>query len=411
MNKNKNKKSQSVALCNFFKRKNFAFKYDEVSNVIVWRRGWREKFEPLKERDLWGLVDADHRKTSMEFLMNVVGSSGVSRTFNPIKELLEGLPVPEENSPDPFREYLNYFVLENDTEEERQRFYISLRKWFVGAIKTLYDPYYLHKQVIIFQGKQGIGKTPICQSLLPLPYRRFIKNAPYLDMESKDGRLTLTNKFIIILDEVDKFLTSRNNQNAYKGFITNKYISIRLPYGRTEVERTRIASFVGTCNRATFLKDCTGSTRFSVFSLERVHNKRSRAQKPIEDFDILTCWAQAYQLYRDGYNPEYTDEELDRNEEGNEAHKYNSPEYEAVMEWFAPSERGEEGSTFMTATNICSYLNENRRGVPFSSRAVGRALTRLKFPRCKKKVGGQSIYGYAVKLLKSNTNPTPPYYA
>ena len=184
--------------------------------------------------------------------------------------------------------------------------------------------------------------------------------------------------------------------------LTQKYVNVRPPYGKREVSRQRIASCFGTCNESTFLNDPTGTQRFAVFSIKNFMNRRySTTGIYIEDFLITKVWAQAYHLYANGYDPEYTHNELVANEEANELYKYNSPEYETIIEWLMPANGKDLDRQFMTSTGICTYLNSQQTDVQFTSMLLGKALTRLKFQRVKKKINGQAVYGYYVKPLKT----------
>ena len=287
---------------------------------------------------------------------------------------------------------------------------IKRRKWFTGAIKTLYDRKYVHKQAIIFQGDSGIGKTPFCENLLP-PHLAddFIKWAVGLNMDTKDSQIVLTTSFIIILDEIDDFFRDIRNRIKYKSVMTQKHVNVRLPFGETEVSRQRITSFVGTCNETAFLNDPMGTQRFTVFSVEKFSNKRYSTGKFIEDFDISKVWGQAYALFKSGYYPEYTHKELVDNEEANEMYKYNSPEFEIIQKWLAPCKEGEESAVkFITATDICAYLNAKQDAVKFFNKPLGKALQRHKFVQKVKWVNGRTVRGYYVRFLQPEETKESP---
>ena len=287
---------------------------------------------------------------------------------------------------------------------EYDLFYKCLKKWFVGAVKTLYDPRYVHKQSIIFQGKQNIGKTPFIVSLLPHGMEEFIAQSVCLDPRQKDHRIALTTKFIMFFDELDKFLKPNYNRDNYKAYMSERYVNVRPPYGKIDVSRPRIASFIGGCNGTTFLKDETGSSRFSIFAVEKFYGgkggKRPSDGKDMKvDFDPEKVWAQAYHLYKSGFDPEYSIEEVRKNEVRNDSFKVNVPEYEVLVERMVESSQGSPKSQFQTSTDICNHFNANNLGLGFHTREVGKALRRLGYTRFKKRVNGKSIYGYWVEYL------------
>ena len=380
----------------FLKRKGWKFRYDVVRNRLM-LRNQHGSYQQLNDKLLLDVIRSEFGSMSLEYMGNTLMSPYISPLYNPLKHWLSSLKY--DDKIDHILEICNYIVLDNPTAQERHRIYIALKKWFVGAVKTLYDPYYVHKQAIILQGPSGIGKTPFIQSLLPNKFVEFTNYISSMQLGSKDAKIALTSSFIINLDEIDDFFKTKSNRDAYKSFVTQKYVNVRPPYGRTETSRQRIASFIGSCNESTFLNDPTGSQRFTIFSIEKLCNRRYRASKFVEEFPISLVWAQAYALYKSGYDPEYTHEELMVNEQANEIYKYNSPEYDTIIQFMALADKQESGAKFMTTTEICAYLNAQQDSVKFFNRTLGRALVRLRYKRVSKKINGQSIYGYYVRFL------------
>lgn len=253
-----------------------------------------------------------------------------------------------------------YIVLEQNTSEERKRLYVALKKWFVGAIKTLFDKRYVHKQSIVWHGVQGIGKTPFVESLLPPEMQDFAGQLRNLNIENKDAKIALTKYLVMSIDEVDQFLKRAHNIYNIKSYMSTQKVDVRLPFGRTEVSRLRIASFMGTCNEKQFLVDKTGNQRFTVFSVKIFLNRKNGDGRYIEDFEMKNVWAYAYQLYRKGYSPCYTREEELVNEEVNQAYVVESDEGNTIRKFLRPAGKEDANSDdvkFMTTTQIRDYLN------------------------------------------------------
>ena len=396
---------KQLAFLNFIKKKEWQFQYDTIRNRIMWRKPGRE-YTQLNHNELWQVIQAEYGRISMDYIVNTIASPIIAAPFNPLKGWLEGLDSAEEV--DYISELCSYIILSNASNDEYKRLYVALKKWFVGAIKTLYNPFYVHKQAIILQGPSGIGKTPFVQSLLPRELFEFFKYAPCLDLESKDAKIALTTSFVINFDEIDDFFKSKRNRDNYKAYMSQKYVNVRLPYAKAEVSRQRIASFMGTCNESTFLNDPTGTQRFTVFSVAKFLNKRYGKSKFLEDFPITKVWAQAYNLFVRGFDPEYTNDEIVANEAANELYKFNSAEYDTIVDWLAPAEKGEEGPIkFMRVTDICAYLNGKQEAVKFFNVSLGKILVRLKYKKVTKKINGQSVYGYYVRFLKDEKKETP----
>lgn len=400
--KNSKDKANKQVLLQAYLDKKYKFRYDEIRNRIDTAPPQSNNWQPVHEQSVWADVQINHGSIGIDYLLNTISSRNMAPVHNPLKSWFERLKIAPNS--DPFEKLCTYIILENPTEGEYTRLYISLKKWFIGAIKTIYDPYYVHKQSFIFQGPSGIGKTPFCMAFLPQQLQDLIKFAPCLDPNSKDAKIALCSRFIIVLDEIDDFFKTKQNRDNYKSYMTQKIVNERLPYAKSATASHRIASFLGTCNESTFLNDPTGTQRFCVFSVSLFRNRRVDAKNCIEKFDMADCWAAAYKLYKNAVNPEFTQEELEANEDANERYKYNSPEYETIINYLAPTEKYDEDGEFLTSTEICSYLNAAQNDIDFNNIKLGKAMVRLRFDRQQKKVNRVPLYGYYVRKLGTGLN-------
>ena len=386
---------KSIALRNFLK-KHWCFRYDEIGNCVEYRKINECSWSRCDEVEVWNAASDENFSITVQYLTNVIMGKRTAPTYNPIKGWLEGLQATS-NLFTPFEEFCALINLASF--ECPQRFQKNLIKWFVGAVKNFYEPSYVHKQALIFQGPSGIGKTPFCSSLLPEDMRsRFISRNPVMDPRFGNGLQKLTSFPLIIIDEIDDFFKEPTNRNNYKSFMSTDYVNERLPYGKTFVDRPRISAIVGTCNESTFLNDPTGTQRFSVFSVKSFQNEKTTGKRCIEDFDINALWAVAYKLYKQGYDPQYSNDEIIQNEEFNERYKYNSPEDETITD-FVEKPQNEEDGEFYTSTSLCSYLNGKQTDVFFTSNKLGKVLMRMGFSRIQKRISGNPRYGYIVKTL------------
>ena len=160
--------ARHVAFKAFIKNKGWRLGHDVVRNKIRISRDGGE-FKELVVSEILDICRTEFGRISQEYL-NITTSITL---YNPLEEWLKALPATNE---DMIKELCGYIVLSNSSQVEHDRLYIALKKWFVGAIKTLLDPYYVHKQAVIFQGPPGIGKTPFIQSLLPNKLFEFKKS-------------------------------------------------------------------------------------------------------------------------------------------------------------------------------------------------------------------------------------------
>lgn len=377
---------------------NYRFRYNEIINSLEVLQAGSDNYQQLDDNTFWHAVgkklnDLNYKSLPKDTLLSIVASRELSRRYNPILAWLKSLPTAQLD--DPIANLCDYIVLQDATDYDR--LVICLKKWFVGSIKTLLTSY-IHKQCIVFSGPSGIGKTPFFRSFLPTEIASdYLKNVQIFNPDNKDIMQTLTRYFIGLIDEIDKFMTDKINERNYKAMMSIDKVNDRLPYARVATMRKRIVSFLGTCNEGTFLNDPTGTQRFTTFSVKGFWNQKAgyQEQESIEFFmrkNIWQCWAWAYSQYLDGFDPEYTAQEIETNEQKNELYKYDSPEYDIVQEFLQPSSKEQEGE-FLNTTQLCAYLNSRQSQIIFTSSKLGRALLRLGFKKsCLTKSGRKGYY-------------------
>lgn len=76
----------------------------------------------------------------------------------------------------------------------------------------------------------------------------------------------------------------------------------------------RRCSFVATTNEPAFLQDESGNTRWICFELKDVKRDCNKFITNQMEFNIDSAWAQAYYLYKTGFDAELTQEEIVQNE-------------------------------------------------------------------------------------------------
>jgi hypothetical protein len=138
-----------------------------------------------------------------------------------------------------------------DTEEQRDYILTVGSKWMISAVARIMEPGCQADHVLIFEGKQGIGKS---KALQVLGGDHFSDGLP--DVHTKDARDHVRGKWIIEIAELSQM--NKADVETVKAFITRREERFRPAYGRNELVYPRQCVFAATTNRFEFLKDDTG---------------------------------------------------------------------------------------------------------------------------------------------------------
>ena len=140
------------------------------------------------------------------------------------------------------------------------------RKFLIAAVARIMDPGVKFDHMVVFQGKQGLGKSSI-GSILATP--KWFSDNLSKDLSDKDAALGLVGIWITEMAELSSM--RKNEVEVVKAFITRQIDKFRPPYGRRTIEAPRQNIFFGTTNADEFLTDNTGNRRFWPVKVESVN--------------------------------------------------------------------------------------------------------------------------------------------
>jgi putative DNA primase/helicase len=265
-----------------------------------------------------------------------------------------------------------------------------MKRWMLSAIAGAFELNGVNARgVMVFQGKQYIGKTMWLRSLAPKEYK-FILEGHVLDVSgktggSKDSVLTALSFWITELGEIDATLKS-NQAGELKSFIPKNEDNIRPPYGRGDVITPRRTVFFGSVNPEEFLVDETGNTRFWVIQVEELNYNH--------ELDMQQVWAEFYELYRAGEKWIMLENEMQIINAVNHEYTQVSIYEEHLINMF--DFENWDKNQWATATQICKFLDFKHIGRAERD-GVAKAMRKLNHNRWKRE---NSVIVFAVPKRK-----------
>lgn len=140
---------------------------------------------------------------------------------------------------------------------------VLMQKWLISCVAAACMPSgFSSRGVLTLQGAQSIGKTRWIAALISdkALSSKLIKLDVHMDAANKDSIILAIRHWIVEIGELDS--SFKKDVARLKGFITNDFDKIRLPYDRKESNYQRRTVFCATVNASEYLVDQTGNSRF-----------------------------------------------------------------------------------------------------------------------------------------------------
>lgn len=364
-----------------FLNNRYKFRYNEVLGKLEYRRVngkvWKY-ITDFKENSILREIQKAKVRCSINSLRNLLHSD-FCEMYDPFKDYFENLP---EYTGD--KDHIEELAL-TITTTKPDLWKECFKKWFVAMVACVLDEKQINQTVIVFSGKQGLGKTTWIEKLMPRELKQYIFSGT-VNPNNKDTLIHLAECMLINLDELENL--NRTEIGSLKELITKTHIRMRKAYGHNNENMPRRASFAGSVNTAQFLNDTTGSRRFLCFELENIEYQHQ--------VDINLCYAQALKLYKDGFRHWFNQEEIKDINANNEQYQLMSPEEELLLTWFEPATR-ETANAFLNASQIAVRLATvaNINVTDGTVNKLGKALKKHGFTRIVRNKG----YVYVVNVL------------
>ena len=389
-------------LKNYLKIKGYEVHYNIIKHSLEYSGFKGHSHDHLPETAptiIYDDLQTEFEKCSAAKIADILLVIAADNKVNPILDMITSAKW---DGKDHIEEIYNIFGIGKEDRLSRE----IIKKWLMQAVCGLFNdskPPFSLDLILVFKGKQGIGKTRFFEHLAMLS--QYFGEGVCIDPRNKDSIIQATSNWICELGEIGS--TLKKDMDSVKAMLTKANDEYRLPYGRSTLKFPRMTSFVGTVNDDKFLIDQTGNRRFATVPIaDDVHIDYNTQ---IKTFNSLQLWAQVYRIIQeeiakgatmascfrldpemkeklDNRNQEYTkpmkaeDEVIDILSKLNMDRQKTSANYKIIDE-------------YMTVTEFMSYHSELNK---YTAEQVGKVLTKLGYESQKKKLDGKSI---RMKLL------------
>lgn len=364
-----------------FLNNRYNFRYNTVLGKLEFKTLKAYKYKPMTdftENSILREILKAKVKCSINSLRNLLHSD-YCEMYDPFEDYFNNLP---ENTDE--TDYIE-LLADTITTTKQDLWRICFKKWFVAMVACVIDEKQVNQTVIVFSGKQGLGKTTWIEKLMPKSLKEYIFSGT-INPSNKDTLIHLAECMLINLDELENL--NRTEIGSLKEIITKTHIRMRKAYGHNNENMPRRASFAGSVNTAQFLNDTTGSRRFLCFEVENIEYAHN--------IDINKVYAQALKLYKSGFRHWFNQEEIKEINANNEQYQLRSPEEELLLTWFESATK-ENAQYFLNATQILQMIT-TRANLNISDASVtklGKALRKHGYNRIMR----NNSYVYALNFL------------
>lgn len=303
--------------------------------------------------------------------------------FDPYQEFLNGLPLWDGH--DHIRDLAGTVKTDDDLFWEW-----CLRKWLVALVGSLADEDSVNQTAMIFCGSQGIGKSTWFLKIVPSELSNYYSTG-FLDPKERESLVQLSELFLFNMDEVENL--KPRNVEAIKELITKPSMYLRRAYTPLSQNYPRRCSFCGTANGINILHDITGNRRFlcqNVLSIDYL----------LKDINLYQVYAQAYQLFRSGFQFWLDSKEQAAVEKHNARFRAMSIEEELITAYYEPCKDGDCGAQRLQAHQLQTCLQAKGYYGRLNAITIGRVLSSKGF--VQKKTNGISKWVVRERVMKDD---------
>lgn len=223
-----------------------SIRYNEFTGRVEW------KGKPLQDEDAIDIrlliEDAGFEPTTSDVLPAVIRHAH-DNAFDPVREYLDGLEWDQ-------RPRLDSWLTDYMGAPDHEIVGLFGSKFLIGAVARVYEPGCQMDNMLVFEGKQGAGKTTACAALFGREYMI----SSISDFKTKEASIALQGRWVAEIAELAAL--KKTDITDVKKFVTETVDQFRPVHGKNTIDRPRRCVFIGTTNERQYLKDATGNRRF-----------------------------------------------------------------------------------------------------------------------------------------------------
>ena len=380
-------KLPQIAVIENYLKKKYEFRFNLVTGRLEYKMKGAAEFILLNDYKLNSVfrdLKMNRINTSIGELRAILNSDFVP-TYDPFVSYFDSLPIWDTKT-DYIESLAATISTTNDNLWKR-----CFKRWLVAMVASAIDEMIVNHTVVVFSGKQGLGKTTWMLNLIPGELKKYVFSGT-INPSNKDTLIQISECILINMDELESM--SKSQIGELKELITKQAIRIRRAYGFHTENLVRRASFAGSVNDKEFLNDSTGNRRFLCFEVLNIQYEHG--------INMNQVFSQAVQLFKSGYQYWFDKKDIEEISANNDQFQSVSFEEELLLTYYEPIPK-EMASLFLSTTDIASNLAEFRKFsiTNTTKQNLGRALQKHKFLRLKKQ--GRYVYALRLKSLKIST--------
>jgi predicted P-loop ATPase len=266
-----------------------AFAYDEMQRSTMLMHEIGQPLgpfviRPVVDEDVTCLTEylqrAGLKRIAKEVVRDALSRRARELSFHPVRDWLDGLEWDRRNR-------VNVWITTKLGADLNAYTQAIGQMLLVSLVARIYEPGCKVDYMPVLEGPQGSMKSSACGVLGGEYYSDCLPEIG----DGKDVSQHLRGKWLIEIGEMHAM--NRAESAQLKAFITRQVERYRPPYGRFEVTEPRQCVFVGTTNKAAYLRDETGGRRFWPVKIGKIDIDGLAA-------DREQLFAEAVQLYRTG---------------------------------------------------------------------------------------------------------------